>query len=177
MKKLYVTILAVAALASCGNKTNTESDTSSEKEATVNVDSLAEVKADSILKAKEAEEAKAAAAVDEAQKTMIDSFYSNLRNIDENLCRRYGTSRLMSQLKADYEYDGGGYAVWMLAGACCQDPGSIKYMGAKKIGDNLWQVALKDQQVNGIGCGQTTLINLTLVEEGGKWKIDKYKNL
>lgn len=173
MKKLYVTILAVAALASCGNKTNTESDTTSEKEVAVNVDSLAEVKADSILKAKEAEEAKAAAAVDEAQKAMIDSFYSKPGNIDANLCRRYGTSRLMSQLKADYEYDGGGYAYWWLAYPCCQESGPIKYMGAKKIGDNLWQVSLKDPQ----GCGQTSLINLTLVEEGGKWKIDKYKNL
>ena len=133
MKKLLFIAAAVIAV-SCGNKQQAqqpESDSTA-----VATDSVAE-QVDS--------QAEQQAAIDAKVSENIEEFYKNYVFGDEEatdeVINKYCTKKLAKKLAGDYEYEGGGYAVWDFRSGG-QDSDESKVLNVEALGDGKYKVVM-----------------------------------
>jgi hypothetical protein len=65
------------------------------------------------------------------------------------VAKEYCTDRLIKKLMADYEYEGGGYAVWDFRTDSQDGDGPSKIKSVTPIGDNQYKVSFLDMGFKG----------------------------
>ena len=98
----------------------------------------------------------------------IKEFYSNYvfgnKPLTGPIVNRYCTKKLAKKLADDYEYEGGGYAVWDFASGS-QDPDETKVLKVVPLGNGKYKVVM-DANVT---------VVLSVVASGGKILFDDVK--
>lgn len=142
MRKLL--FIAVAAIAvSCGNKQQSQQ---SESDSTI-------VATDSVVVEEVAPENNAAEldakAIDKIQKFYKDYVFGREEATDE-VIKNYCTKKLAKKLADDYEYEGGGYAVWdFRSGAQDGDSDVQKVNNVESLGEGKYKVSYNDMGTKG----------------------------
>lgn len=132
MKKLF--IIAVAAIAvSCGNKQQAQQ---SESDSTIVADTVAQ-QVDS--------QADQQAAIDAKVVEKIQEFYKKYvfgrDEMTDEVANKYCTKKLAKKLADDYEYEGGGYAVWDFRSGG-QDSDESKVLNVEALGNGKYKVVM-----------------------------------
>ncbi len=133
MKKLL--FIAVAAIAvSCGNKQQAQQPES---------DSTA-VTTDTVTQQVESQ-VDQQAAIDAKVSANIQEFYKNYvfgrEELTDEAVNKYCTKRLAKKLADDYEYEGGGYAIWDFRSGD-QDGDETKVLNVEALGDGKYKVVM-----------------------------------
>ena len=142
MKKLIV-IAAAAIAVSCGNKQQAQQ---SESDSTF-------VATDSVVVEEVAPENNAAEldakAIEKIQKFYKDYVFGQEEATDE-VINSYCTKKLAKKLADDYEYEGGGYAVWdFRSGAQDGDSDVQKVNNVEELGEGKYKVSYNDMGTKG----------------------------
>ena len=142
MKKLIV-IAAAAIAVSCGNKQQAQQ---SESDSTF-------VATDSVVVEEVAPENNAAEldakAIEKIQKFYKDYVFGQEEATDE-VINSYWTKKLAKKLADDYEYEGGGYAVWdFRSGAQDGDSDVQKVNNVEALGEGKYKVSYNDMGTKG----------------------------
>lgn len=171
MNKL--SLLPLIALLSCASNGAADSSDSETADSVV-----VESSSDTVVYDDTAEtESSVDAAIEREQIAFLDQFYQNAWYENPRKLKSVITNRMKSQLIRANPYED-GMAYWELYRPCCQDSGKPIYLGATKISDNTYVVAIKDApSTDGGGCGKTSRIRLKLTGSPSNWKIDSYKVL
>ena len=162
MKKLL--FIAVAAIAvSCGNKQQTQQ---SESDSTI-------VTTDSVVVEKVASENNAAE-MDAKAIEKIQEFYKSYvfgnEEATDAVINKYCTKKLAKKLADDYEYEGGGYAVWdFRSGAQDGDSDVQKVNSVEVLGEGKYKVSYNDMGTKG-SC------IISIVVEGDNILFDEISN-
>lgn len=154
MKKLFM--IAVAAVAvSCGNKQQT---LQSENDSLVVATEVPEQETDT---------------KDVEDKTVekIQDFYKNYvfgeEEVTDEVVNKYCTKKLSKKLKDDYEYEGGGYAIWDFRSDAQDGPSDVQEVtNIESLGNGVYKVQYNDM-------GHKGFCNITVVVEGGNILFDK----
>ena len=142
MKKLIV-IAAAAIAVSCGNKQQAQQ---SESDSTI-------VATDSVVVEEVAPENNAAEldakAIEKIQKFYKEYVFGREEATDE-VINSYCTKKLAKKLADDYEYEGGGYAVWdFRSGAQDGDSDVQKVNNVEALGEGKYKVSYNDMGTKG----------------------------
>ena len=133
MKKLLF-IAATAIAVSCGNK---QAAPQQESDSTV-------VATDSVV-VEEAAPTNNAAEIDAQAIEKIQEFYMNYvfgdKEATDDVINKYCTKKLAKKLAGDYEYEGGGYAVWDFRSGG-QDSDESKVLNVEALGDGKYKVVM-----------------------------------
>lgn len=142
MKKLMI-IAAAAIAVSCGNKQAAQQPES---------DSTA-VATDSVVVEKAAPE-NDAAEIDAQAIEKIQEFYKNYvfgnKEATDAVINKYCTKKLAKKLADDYEYEGGGYAIWdFRSDAQDGDSDVQKVNNVEALGEGKYKVSYNDMGTKG----------------------------
>ena len=142
MKKLLF-IAAAAIAVSCGNKQQAQQ---SERDSTI-------VATDSVV-VEEAAPTNNAAEIDAQAIEKIQEFYKNYvfgnEEATDAVINKYCTKKLAKKLADDYEYEGGGYAVWdFRSGAQDGDSDVQKVNSVEALGEGKYKVSYNDMGTKG----------------------------
>lgn len=142
MKKLLF-IAAAAIVVSCGNKQAAQQQ---ESDSTV-------VATDSVV-VEEAAPTNNAAEIDAQAIEKIQEFYKNYvfgdKEATDAVINKYCTKKLAKKLADDYEYEGGGYAVWdFRSGAQDGDSDVQKVNSVEPLGEGKYKVSYNDMGTKG----------------------------
>ncbi len=159
MKKLLF-IAAAAIAVSCGNKQQAQQP---ESDSTI-------VATDSVV-VEEASPTNNAAEIDAQAIEMIQEFYKNYvfgdKEATDDVINKYCTKKLAKKLADDYEYEGGGYAVWdFRSGAQDGDSDVQDVSGVEPLGDGKYKVNYNDMGTKGT-------CTITVVVENDKILFDE----
>lgn len=151
MKKLLLFVAAAIAV-SCGNKQAAQQQES---------DSTA-VATDSVV-VEEAASANNAAEIDAKAIEKIQEFYKNYvfgnQEATDAVINKYCTKKLAKKLADDYEYEGGGYAVWdFRSGAQDGDSDVQKVNNVEALGEGKYKVQYNDMGNKG-ACTITVIVD------------------
>ena len=141
MKKLMI-IAAAAIAVSCGNKQQAQQ---SESDSTI-------VATDTEVE--EAAPNNNAAEIDAQAIEKIQEFYKNYvfgdKEATDAVINKYCTKKLAKKLADDYEYEGGGYAVWdFRSGAQDGDSDVQKVNSVEPLGEGKYKVTYNDMGTKG----------------------------
>lgn len=132
MKKLFL-IAAAAMMVACGNKQQSQQAES---------DSIA-VENDAAEQV--ASQADQQAAIDAKATERIMEFYQDYvfggKEATDAVINKYCTKKLAKKLADDYEYDGGGYAIWDFR-SDSQDPDETKVLRVEPMGEGKYKVVM-----------------------------------
>ena len=85
-------------------------------------------------------------------------FYKNYvfaeRGAGEDVIKKYCTKKLAKKLADDYEYEGGGYAIWDFRSGS-QDPDETKVLKVETLGDMKYKVVMDAN----VSCVITIVVN------------------
>ena len=142
MKKLFI-ISAAAIVVSCGNKQQTQQ---SESDSTITATNSVVVE--------EVAPENNAAEMDAKAIEKIQEFYKNYVFGDEeatdDVIKKYCTKKLAKKLADDYEYEGGGYAVWdFRSGAQDGDSDVQTVKSVEALGEGKYKVNYSDMGTKG----------------------------
>ena len=142
MKKLLF-IAAAAIVVSCGNKQAAQQQ---ESDSTI-------VATDSVV-AEAAAPTNNAAEIDAQAIEKIQEFYKNYvfgdKEATDDVINKYCTKKLAKKLADDYEYEGGGYAVWdFRSGAQDGDSDVQKVNNVEALGEGKFKVSYNDMGTKG----------------------------
>ena len=140
-KSLFVA--AAAIVVSCGNKQAAQQQ---ESDSTV-------VATDSVV-VEEAAPTNNAAEIDAQAIEKIQEFYKNYvfgdKEATDAVINKYCTKKLAKKLADDYEYEGGGYAVWdFRSGAQDGDSDVQKVNSVEPLGEGKYKVSYNDMGTKG----------------------------
>ena len=108
----------------------------------------------------------------ELQKKMIEEFYANFVFGDKpykaDILHKYCTDRLIKKLKDDYdyEYDGGGYAIWEFRTGAQDGEGESCINDITEVAPNRLKVHFTDM-------GNESSHRITFINDGGEWRMDR----
>lgn len=161
MKKLMI-IAAAAIAVSCGNKQAAQQQESDSTE----------VATDSVV-VEEAPENNAAEidaqAIEKIQKFYKDCVFGREEATDE-VINSYCTKKLAKKLADDYEYEGGGYAIWdFRSGAQDGDSDVQKVNNVEALGEGKYKISYNDMGTKG-SC------IITVVVDGDNILFDEISN-
>ena len=141
MKKLMI-IAAAAIAVSCGNKQQAQQ---SESDSTIVATDSVVVEAAPENNAAELD----AKAIEKIQKFYKDYVFGQEEATDE-VINSYCTKKLAKKLADDYEYEGGGYAVWdFRSGAQDGDSDVQKVNNVEALGEGKYKVSYNDMGTKG----------------------------
>jgi ribosomal protein L17 len=146
MRKFF--LFAAAAIAvSCGNKQQAQQSES---------DSTA-VATESVAQQVDAQE-DTQKVIDEIASEKIKEFYKNYvfgdKEATDKVINQYCTKKLAKKLADDYEYEGGGYAIWDFRSGS-QDPDETKVLKVETLGDMKYKVVMDAN----VSCVITIVVN------------------
>ena len=140
---------------------------------------------DSIVNAKRMQDSIAEAkrmqdSINNANKEMCISFVKSIYNgntsLDDSWVNRHCTSSCKSQLRKDYDYDGVGYAVWMIGG--WDQDGNVGILNSVDVVDlekGLYNaVFYPDAEMKSFGMSGKKIIQLQVLIENGSPKLNHY---
>lgn len=182
MKKIFYLSFIALAMFSCGQKTSdnaadqAQADSLAQADSIARADSLAQAdsiaKADSVAKADSIAKAKAKAAneVDDAEAIAFVTDMFNRQKFESNsFLNANCTSKMLSKLRAQNEYDDGGYATWLFRSEAQDGPSNVtKIISVTPQGNGWYKYSFYDMGVKGTN-------KIKLVKKGGSLKIDDVK--
>ena len=141
--KRFIIIAAAAIAVSCGNKQQAQQ---SESDSTI-------VATDSVVVEEVASENNAAEmdakAIEKIQKFYKDYVFGQEEATDD-VINNYCTKKLAKKLAGDYEYEGGGYAIWdFRSGAQDGDSDVQKVNNVEALGEGKYKVSYNDMGTKG----------------------------
>jgi ribosomal protein L17 len=142
MKKLMI-IAAAAIAVSCGNKQAAQQQESDSTIAATDSVVVEEV-------APENDAAKMDAKAIEKIQEFYKSYVFGNKEATDAVIKKYCTKKLAKKLAADYEYEGGGYAIWdFRSGAQDGDSDVQEVNSVEALGDGKYKVSYNDMGTKG----------------------------